>query len=205
MQVYYHSESPYAQRVLYLLDILQIDSERIQVDLAKRENRREFYVEINVFGRVPAIVDNGFHLSESLAILRYLVARESIRDGAVAKWYPEGLQERASVDQWVEYVSHHACRPFLDLAWARTLAPRYGFAVQPGIEASAMKKLERELPILEDRLATDRYLCGSTPTLADVALFPFVNLAEPANLDLAAAAPRLQSWRIKMAEARTSP
>lgn len=220
MQVWYHPESPYAQRVLYLLDVLAIDAERISVNLAKREHRANNYVSINRFSRVPALVDNGLHLAESLAILRYLIGREVGRvnlvqstdessgphagksAAAIESWYPSALRERAGVDQWLEYVAHHASRPFLDLAWSRTLAARYGFTVDSWIEAAALKKIGRELPVLEERFAGSSYLCGDQPTLADVALYPFVALADSAQLDLAVDAPKLNRWSEVMGNAR---
>ena len=104
MKIWFHPESPYARRVLCFLDWTGIAAERISLALENREHRDEAYLKINPFARVPAIVDNGFALSESLAILRYLVARDELWN-----WYPQDLRGRAVADQWLEYVSQRAC------------------------------------------------------------------------------------------------
>ncbi len=189
MKVWFHPESPYAQRVLNFLDWTGISAEKIPVSLENREHRSDAYLQVNPHGRVPAIWDNGFQLVESLAILRYLVERDGLYD-----WFPRGLQERAKADEWLEYVSQHACRPFLDLAWSRTMAARYGQKALPGVDEAAQKKLRRELPFLNERLGQSGFLVGGRPTLADVALYPFVGLSGAAGIDLGGEAPHLLRW-----------
>lgn len=189
MKVWFHPESPYARRVLCFLDWNQIDAERIPVSLEQREHRGAEYLKVNPWGRVPAILDGDFGLSESLAILRYLVERDGLY-----QWYPRGLRERAVADQWLEYVSQHACRPFLDLAWERAMIKRFAGRSSPGVEELALKRLTRELPFLNARLAESPFLAGATPTLADVALYPFIKLSGEAGIDLATDAPDLAAW-----------
>ena len=79
------------------------------------------------------------------------------------------------------------------------MAARFGHKVQDGVEVAAVKKMKRELPVLEARLCETPFLAGDHPTLADVALFPFATLAGEAGLDLAADAPHLALWIGKMA------
>lgn len=59
----------------------------------------EFSVNVNRFKKLPAIVDNGFQLSESIAILRYLANRNKIAD----HWYPQDDQKRARIDEYLEW------------------------------------------------------------------------------------------------------
>lgn len=59
----------------------------------------EFRSNINRFRKVPAIVDDGFQLSESVAILRYLAAQNNIDD----HWYPKDLKVRARIDEYLEW------------------------------------------------------------------------------------------------------
>jgi glutathione S-transferase len=192
LKVWFHPESPYARRVLCFLDWNKIDAERIPVSLEQREHRGAEYLKVNPWGRVPAILDGDFALSESLAILRYLVDRDGL-----FSWYPKDLRGRAVADQWLEYVSQHACRPFLDLAWERTMAARFAGRSSPGVEELAVKRLKRELPILNARLAESPFLAGANPTLADVALYPFVKLSGEAGIDLATDAPELAAWLLR--------
>lgn len=50
---------------------------------------------------MPAIVVNGFQLSESVAIFRYLANRYEIDE----HWYPKNDQVRARIDEYLEW--HH--------------------------------------------------------------------------------------------------
>ncbi len=196
IKVWFHPESPYARRVLCFLDWTGISATRIQVALENREHLEKTYLDITPFGRVPAIVDNGFALSESLAILRYLVARDGLFE-----WYPEDLQRRAVADQWLEYVSQHGAPPFIELAWNLNMAARYGLKPRVGAAEAAAKKIKRELPVLEARLTQCSFLSGEArPGLADVALYPFAALAVEAQIDLPRVAPHLAAWMIRMAD-----
>lgn len=64
------------------------------------EIKQEAYLKINPRGQVPFIKHGEFGLAESNAILKYLCdANESIPD----TFWPTNLQERARVDQFLEY------------------------------------------------------------------------------------------------------
>lgn len=59
----------------------------------------EFRDNVNRFKKVPAIVDDGFQLAESVAIFRYLAAQNKIDD----HWYPTDLKVRARIDEYLEW------------------------------------------------------------------------------------------------------
>ena len=56
---------------------------------------------MNPNGKVPAISDNGFNLSESHTILRYLAISKNCAD----HWYPADPKNRAKVDEYLDW--HH--------------------------------------------------------------------------------------------------
>ena len=68
---YYHPLSPIARRVWLALLEKKIPFQPVLVDLRGEQNKPEF-LALNPFHHVPVIVDNGFKLLESLAILDYL-------------------------------------------------------------------------------------------------------------------------------------
>lgn len=57
-----------------------------------------FLFQINPQHTAPAIVDNGFALSESRAIIKYLVAKYGGN-----KYYPQDIETRALVDQRLDF------------------------------------------------------------------------------------------------------
>src|SRR5260370_30899373 len=82
-------------KVRLVLRQLAIQHEVVRLDLLKGEARTAEYRKVNPFGRVPFIVDGGFALGESNAILLYL-ARGS-------RLLPGGAREQALVRQWMFY------------------------------------------------------------------------------------------------------
>lgn len=59
----------------------------------------EYEKNVNRFKKIPAIVDNDFKLSESIAIYRYLASEHKIADN----WYPKDTKKRAKVDEYLEW------------------------------------------------------------------------------------------------------
>lgn len=103
---------------------------------------------VNRFKKVPAIVDNGFQLSESIAILRYLVNRHKVDD----HWYPENDQIRARIDEYLEW---QHCNTRLHCAqhfWMKYMKPR-GVRNIPEIADTAGPidlQLNQTLNLIED-------------------------------------------------------
>lgn len=54
---------------------------------------------MNRFQLVPCIVDDGFKLSESIAIIRYLAQKCKVPDNL----YPQDVKKRALVDEYLEW------------------------------------------------------------------------------------------------------
>lgn len=73
--------------------------------------------------------------------------------------YPESL--KASIDQWREKIYHTINNGVY----------RCGFAQSQSAYEQASKELFNSLDEIDAVLATNRYLCGDRPTLADVCLF----------------------------------
>src|SRR5579862_7965788 len=88
-------------KVRYLANYLNAEYEFHPVNLAAGEQKSSTFLKLNPMGRVPVIEDGEFHLSESNAIIRYLADKHQ------SKIYPKDLQQRAKIDQWIDFASHH--------------------------------------------------------------------------------------------------
>src|SRR2546423_4343010 len=80
-------------KVRLLLGQLAIPHEVVRLDIVNGAVRTPEYRKVNPFGRVPFIVEDGFALAESNAILLYL-ARGS-------RLLPEDARSQALVQQWM--------------------------------------------------------------------------------------------------------
>ncbi|GAA6623128.1 glutathione S-transferase family protein [Scytonema sp. NUACC26] len=74
LKLYHHPISPNSRRVWITLMEKGISFEEVEVNLDGEQFKPEF-LAINPFHRIPALVDDGFKMVESLAILDYLEAK----------------------------------------------------------------------------------------------------------------------------------
>lgn len=149
------------QKVVWCADELGLEYVRHDVGGAFGGTDTPRYRAMNPNGLVPVIEDDGFVLTESNAIVRYLAARA----GAEALW-PSELRRRADVDRWMEWQSTEFTPSMRDAFWQLVRvkpADRDAKAL-----ASSCEKTEKRAAVLDAHLASHRYVCGDTFTLADV-------------------------------------
>lgn len=128
----------------------------------------EFRDNVNRFKKVPAIVDNGFQLSESVAIFRYLANRNKIED----HWYPKDDQVRARIDEYLEWQhvnTRQTCAQYFILKFLkpRTIGHSAG---DEHIIASAEKQMNKTLDQIENLwLQPGKFISGNDQmSFADV-------------------------------------
>lgn len=129
VKLYNFYVSPPARAVTMVLKLLDIPHEIVPTHLGKSQQYSPEFLKMNPNHEVPVLDDNGFYLSESRAIISYLLAK--FRDSDVAKsgkhadlleqLYPKNdLQKRAKIDEQVQqtFGFHHTllyaiCMPIL--------------------------------------------------------------------------------------------
>jgi glutathione S-transferase len=87
--IYYHPMSFPALGPVFGAEAMGIKYDKKVVDLMQGEQKTESYLAINPYGKVPALVDGDFKLSEGNAMLRYLARREN------SALYPSQCRARA--------------------------------------------------------------------------------------------------------------
>ena len=91
--------SPPARAILMLARYLKLDIEVVYVDLYGGQQHTAEFMKLNPLRQVPVLVDDDFVLTESRAILAYLVnSREPGSD-----LYPTEPKARSLVDQRLYY------------------------------------------------------------------------------------------------------
>jgi len=92
---FYHGHgSPYSWRVWLALEHLGVPYELKVLSFSEKDHLKPAFVAINPRHRVPTIVDEGFVVWESLAILEYLDERFG---KGKARLYPGTVQDRARI------------------------------------------------------------------------------------------------------------
>lgn len=99
LRVYYDLMSQPSRAIYLFLKVANIPFESCLVKLREGEHFQEAFTKVNPFRKVPVIDDNGFKLTESVAILRYLARSKIVAD----HWYNADLQLQAKVDEYLEW------------------------------------------------------------------------------------------------------
>ena len=153
---------------LLFLEEGEVDYELRPIDFGKREQKEDWYLELNPNGRIPTIVDRGrddFVVFESGAILWYLAER-------YGRFLPESANERSETLQWLMF-QMGGIGPMMGQAmfFQRIAAPNgheIPYAIDRYVEES-----RRLLEVLDRRLQGREFLVGDELTIADLATYPW--------------------------------
>ena len=99
VDLYYTSISPPARACLITIRNLYLNVNLINVDLFACEHLKDNFMKLNPLHQVPVLVDGDFVLSESRAIMCYLVNSKKPGDSL----YPNDPKLRAKIDQRLYY------------------------------------------------------------------------------------------------------
>jgi len=186
--LYGHEISGNSYKARLLLSLLNLEYEWVRVDLMKGEHKSPEYLAKNPFGQVPFLVDGEIKLADAQAILVYLA-----RQYGGEKWLPVDALSLAQIVRWLSTAAGEV-RQGPENARLYYL---FGAGTNINIER-ATQKAAFILTQLEQHLSTRSWLEFDHPTIADVAIYPYIALARDGKIDLDAY-PNVLSWieRIK--------
>ncbi len=166
---YYASGSPYAWRVWLALEHKGIPYEMKTLSFDVGDLNKPEFLKLNPRHRVPVIVDDGFVLYESAAIVEYLEDREP----GEPRLFSADLHERALQRRMVREADEYCAHAMERLVEVILFTPKEKWS-NDNI-AAAFGGIKHELAKWEPALAGD-YLAGA-PSAADFTLYPLVALA----------------------------
>jgi glutathione S-transferase len=176
-------------KVRLLAAHLGLPLERRPLDVVDRSDRPDVIGDKNPSQRVPTLVlDDGRPLGESGAILWYLAGG--------TRFLPQDDYDAAQVLQWM-FFEQYDIEPNLAVA-------RFWLAIsgEPEKHAAALPaKLDggnKALAALERRLAGRDYLVGERLSIADIALYGYVHVADEGGFELGRY-PAVQDWLARVA------
>lgn len=174
----YWYPSLHPQKVRLALNALELPHKVHRMDLAGGEQRTRAFLALNPLGKAPVLLDDGFVLPESNAIVAYLGERYGL--------WPKGYQERAEALRWLFVEAHYLREPASAVWFHRFFMPLVG---GPADNDAAVERGEAELVkplrLLEARLAVFAWLMGSELTLVDCAFGPVLDAASLGGFDFA--------------------
>ncbi|MBS0614266.1 MAG: glutathione S-transferase [Proteobacteria bacterium] len=153
----------------------------VPVDFLNGAHKRAPLIDLNPFGELPILQDGAVVLRDSQAILVYLA-----RKLGDERWLPRDAAGEAAVAQWLSTSANNVQHGPAD---AR-LVDKFGYALD---KAHALAQSSRILGLLEQHLAQHRWLTLGHPTIADVAVFPYVALSHEGGVSLDGY-PQVRAW-----------
>ena len=144
----------------------------------------EDLVAANPMGQVPVIDDDGFTLSESMAINIYLAKKHG-------KLAPQSLEDEAQTLRWSFWVMTTVEMALLDVLFqSRGLR---GHKKDPEAAKAGINALQKPFNVLNDALADRDYLLGDAFTVADLNVASVLAWARAAGIDFTKQ-PHLNAW-----------
>jgi glutathione S-transferase len=199
--VFYHGHgSPYSWRVWFALEHLRIPYELNVISFSDKDHLKPQFVAINPRHQVPTIVDDGYALWESLAILEYL-DEKAVPGGP--RLYPGNAQERARIRRLIREEEEHLDKDGLSPIYEEFYKKPEGAAPDEARLAGARARLAEELDYFGRQLQGP-YLAGDSPTAADFVLYPEVayvkriGAKKPASKLEAILPPPIAAWAARI-------
>ena len=204
MKLYYHPLSGNSRRVLLVASHLDIALERIVVSLPTGEQRSPAHLRRNPNGRVPVLEDGELVLWESRAIMLYLAEKAPSQT-----LLPSDLQGRADVNRWLFWCAAHMAPANTILVYENFVKGLKGAGPADAAEIARGDALVKQhATVLDDHLASKKWIAQDRLTLADFSVAASFALAGPGRLPIAEFS-NLKAWlgRVQELDAwkRTAP
>lgn len=175
IDLYYAAASSQGQAIQMVAAAIGVELQLKPINLAAGDHLKPEFVALNPQHTIPTLVDNGFALWETRAILTYLVEKYGGNDASL---YPADVQQRATINQ----------RLYFDIG---TLYSTFGETIlravrskQP-LQQTGIDKINAAFGFLNTFLADADFVAGKHLTVADIALFATVSLYEVGEFDFA--------------------
>ncbi len=171
LTLYDHPLSGNCHKVRLFLSAIGMSFESVFIDVPKHVNREAPFTRINPLQQIPALIDDGYNVQDSQAILTYLALRYQPR------WFGDDSFESGSIAQWLSFAANEI---------GNSLQPaRVYYLLGEAVDIDAAKARGlRVLQRLDAHLKDREWLACQRPTVADLACFPYVGLCREGRLPL---------------------
>ena len=180
----YGTENSRAVRPIWTAEEMGLDFELEMMPFPPRVFMKE-YLDINMLGTVPYMIDGNIKMTESVAMCQYFVDR----------YGPTDLKVMSDEEDYPNYLNwlYHADAT---LTFPQTVVLRYKFQ-EPGVADAAIEGYSRwfvsRLKLLESSLEDREYLCSNRFTIADICVSYAINLAKSLQISHALK-PNIKRW-----------
>jgi len=165
---FYHGHgSPYSWRVWLALEFKGVAYNLKVLSFSDNDTTKPEFVAINPRHTVPTIVDDGYALWESMAILEYLDERFP----NAAKLYPGDASARARIRRLIREMESYLVAESIDKIVDELFWKKEGEAPNLELVAGWREKVREELAYFARELR-GKYVAGDALSAADFVLYP---------------------------------
>ena len=178
------TESSRAMRPIWTAEEIGLNNELTMMPFPPRVFMKE-YLEVNMLGTIPYMIDGDVKMTESVAMSQYLVE----------KYGPSDLRVMPDEKDYPTYLNwlYHADAT---LTFPQTVVLRYKLQ-EPGVADAAVDGYSRwfvsRLKLLETSLDGKEYLCSDRFTIADICVSYAILLADSLGIHQAFK-PNIKRW-----------
>ena len=190
MKLYVFPLAPNPKKVLVYLKEKGLEVPLEQIDIASGQNRTPEFLARNPLGGLPVLeLDDGSHLTESLAIIEYF--EELHPDPPLIGTAP---LERARVRE-LERIGEIGVLSGVGAVFQNT-SPLFASRLKQSPEAaeSARMRVANALKVLDEKIGDRPFVAGARPTIADCTLAAALSFGEFAGVTPDPGLSRLGRW-----------
>ena len=159
------------QRVLILLEELNLKYELREIDLMKGQQKDTRYLQLQPFGKVPVVIYGDHKLFESRSILRY-IAKNNTEDVDLT------LNDNPYVDMWLEVESQNFNPPISKFIYEKVFKKWKDpeAIIDETVLNAALEELSSVFDVYEERLSESKYIGGDSFSIADISHIPYLHM-----------------------------
>jgi glutathione S-transferase len=166
VDLYGDIRSTCTQRVLILLEELNLKYDMNHIDLEKNEQKTLEFLKLQPFGKIPALKYDDRIVFESRSILRYISRNNvDIKD----------LYGGTDVDIWLEVESQNFYPCASKIIYEKLFKKWKGEKCDTSVVDENLEQLKRVLDVYDNRLSDFSYIAGNDFTIADISHIPCIN------------------------------
>lgn len=187
IKVFDYELSGNCYKVRLMLSLLGLEHQIIPVNFLDGEHKFTSFLKLNPLGQVPVLTDGDLIIRDSQAILVYLA-----RQYGGESWLPVDAKSMSKVVQWLSVAANEIQHG------PATTRLHFVFNLRTDLEL-AQQRADVILRFLNEHLREQRdWLELDRPTIADVACYPYIELAPEGRISLESY-PNVAAWmnRIK--------
>ena len=192
-QLHGFSQSGNTYKVALLLQALRLPWTAVHVPLADfaagLTRSPAWRDEQNDMGEVPILDTGTQRLTQSAAILLWLAERHGQYGGA-------SDDERQDVLRWLFFDNHKFTSYFATYRFLKSFA---GTPPEPALMQWLKGRVDNAYGIVEKHLASQSWMVGTAPTIADISLAGYVFFpVDESGIDIEASHPAIAAWRDRL-------